>query len=237
MSVTGVVLALVCAVTPTEATVVPAAPLETPRHVWLGFRLGSYYPWIDSEPGLSGTPYQSTFGRNGMLLFEFEADYFFWQGFGALGAGLSIGYAEKYANAFLTDGSRAAEKTSLQVFPVRAHLVYWFDWMLQKWGVPVVPYLKGSLSYWPWRVNTGPGVESALGATGVGGRFGIGGTVGLALALNFSDPQLARDFDTSVGVNHTYLFAEWTYERVNSFGQPGIDLSSRRWTFGFALDF
>ncbi len=51
------------------------------------------------------------------------------------------------------------------------------------------------------------------------------------------EPRLQRDFDSELGVNHTYLFAEYTYEDVNGFGTEGINLSSRRFSFGLAFEF
>jgi hypothetical protein len=60
----------------------------------------------------------------------------------------------------------------------------------------------------------------------------------LSLLLDFLDMRLARDFDTGVGVNHTYLFAEYTLQEVNKFETKGtLDLSSQHWMFGISLEF
>ena len=55
--------------------------------------------------------------------------------------------------------------------------------------------------------------------------------------LDVLEPRLARDFDSDVGVNHSYLFAEYTHAEVNNFGGGGFNLSTRHWMFGLALDY
>jgi hypothetical protein len=60
---------------------------------------------------------------------------------------------------------------------------------------------------------------------------------GVSLLLDVLEPRFARDFDTSLGVNHSYLFAEYTYAKVNNFGGEGFNLSDRYWMFGLALDY
>ncbi|NTX54459.1 hypothetical protein HR086_24495, partial [Myxococcus sp. CA039A] len=58
-----------------------------------------------------------------------------------------------------------------------------------------------------------------------------------AFLLDVLQPRFARDFDSGLGINHSYLFAEYTYADVDNFGKPGFVLSSRRWMFGLALDY
>ena len=72
---------------------------ETPRDMALEVKLGPYMPLVDREPSLTGKPYETTFGTGPMLLGEIEFDYQFFTRFGSLGAGFSIGYAEKYGHA------------------------------------------------------------------------------------------------------------------------------------------
>jgi hypothetical protein len=217
---------------------------ESPRNVYFDLKLGGYFPRIDREPGLSGAPYETTFGAGAtMLMFDVELQYYVYQGWGALGVGVSGGYAEKFAPARVVgSGEPSAEKTGLRVYPIRAVLGYRFDYPALHWHVPLVPYAKASLITMPWQAVTGNRVDTAVdaaGATlrGAGVRWGFGFTAGIALMLDFLEPRLARDFDTSVGVNHSYLLAELVVERVNNFGRGGLDLSSQRWMFGLALDF
>lgn len=202
------------------------------------FKLGPHKPLIDRDPTLSPDPYYATYGNESMLMGEIELDYQFWRPFGSIALGFSIAYAEKFAPAVdVTATKPASESTGLRLFPMKLLLVYRFDWAAQKHNIPLVPYIKGGFVAEPWWVVKGGRTETADGMPGIGVRYGVAATVGLALQIDFLDPRLARDFDTSAGVNHTYLFAEWAITEVNTFGQPGLDLSSRNAMFGLAVEF
>lgn len=212
--------------------------LRSPRSGAIILRLGGYKPLIDEEESLGGaTPYKDTFGDASLLLFEAELQRFFYQGIGTAGVGLSAGYGEKYAPARLTDGEKAAEQTALKVIPLSANLFYKFDYAAFEWGIPLVPYGKLGLIYTPWWITKGSATEAVGGNNGSGGKWGWGATAGLSFMLDVLEPRFARDFDSDLGVNHSYLFAEYTYADVNNFGGKGLDLSSRRWMFGLALDY
>lgn len=218
----------------------------SPKHSALEFRLGGYKPMIEREGSLGQNPYNATFGNSAMLLGELEYDRQLFQKLGSLAIGGSIGYAEKYGAATAlrvgSDGStlepvRALENTALKVVPLRLLAIYRFDWAALRYSVPLVPYAKGGLIYQLWWVTEGDGVEYADGQRGAGGKWGYQGSLGISLMLDMLEPRLARDFDTDVGVNHSYLFAEYTYADVNNFGGGGLDLSSRHWMFGLTLEY
>ena len=208
-------------------------------------KLGPHTPLIDRDPRLTTDPYYDTYGRSPMLMGELELDYQLWRPLGSLAVGFSIGYAEKFAPAIDATSLRAAtESTGLRIFPMKVLAVYRFDWFAQKHNVPLVPYVKAGFVAEPWWVVKGGKTEIIDGREGIGTRFGVAATVGLALQIDFLDPRLARDFDTSAGVNHTYLFAEWSMTEVTNFGSTlpdkkpdGIDLSSRNPFFGIAVEF
>lgn len=214
-----------------------SGPLQSPRSGAVELRLGGYTPRIDTEEGLSFAPYAETFGDDSMLLFEFELQRYFYQGIGTAGVSLSAGYAEKYANTLTEEGERAPEKTSLQVLPLRLNGLYKFDYAAFRWGIPLVPYGKAGLVYTPWWISKGGSTQSLGARSGKGGRWGYGFTAGISFMLDVLEPRLARDFDSDLGVNHSYFFAEWTYAEVNNFGSSGLVLSSRHWMLGLALDY
>jgi hypothetical protein len=208
----------------------PAFSGKSPRTGALLLRLSSYTPEIDSESGLTGTPYADFFRDSGMLLVELEGQRFFYQGYGSAGLSLSAGYAEKWEEGFTSTGARAGEKSGLQVFPLSLGVFYKLDYAAERWGIPVVPYAEASLRYIPYRfLGTTEGLKGA--------KHGYGFTGGVQFMLDFIEPSLARNLDSDTGVNHTYLFAEYTRAEVNNFGKGGLDLSSRGWMFGFALDY
>ncbi|WP_163996834.1 MXAN_2562 family outer membrane beta-barrel protein [Pyxidicoccus caerfyrddinensis] len=222
----------------TSSLVEEKVPVGSPRTGAIVLRLGGYRPLIDEEEALNGaTPYKDTFGDASLLLFEAELQRFFYQGIGTAGLSLSAGYGEKYAAARLSDGSKAGEQTALRVIPLGFNLFYKFDYAAFEWGIPLVPYGKLGLIYTPWWITKGSGTEVVGGNQGSGGKWGWGATAGVAFMLDVLEPRFARDFDSDLGVNHSYLFAEYIYADVNDFGGGGLNLSSRRWMFGLALDY
>ena len=213
---------------------------ESPRSMMVEVKIGSYEPLIDRVFSGKPGPYALAFGTP-MLLGELELDYEFFKTFGSLSGALSVGYAEKYAKSFIDidAGTRAEQSTSLQLVPLKALLTYRFDYALEKWGIPFVPYVKGGLVMIHYWGANGPSIETAERIRGEGNKFGFVVTPGLALCLDFLDSRLARDFDTGLGVNHTYLFAEWNFQEVTNFGAQGakdLDLSSRQFMFGLAFE-
>jgi hypothetical protein len=215
---------------------------ESPRSGALRFKVGGYDPRssIDSESGLTGNPFEETFGRSSLLLFELEFERYLWQGFGAFGLGLSAGYAEKYGRSIVTeDPSRTtSETTALQVLPVRLYALYNFDYPVTRWRFPLVPYAKGGVGYMLWRITKGGKVEVVEGVRGQGGKWALTGAVGLAFLLDVLEQRLAADFDSDVGVNHSYVFGEYNVLRTDLlFGNGGLNLSSQQWMFGLAFEF
>ncbi|MBZ4334128.1 MXAN_2562 family outer membrane beta-barrel protein [Corallococcus sp. AS-1-12] len=213
-------------------------PTRSPRTGAVIFRGGGYKPRIDTEKALNGaTPYKDTFGDASLLLIEGELQRFFYQGIGTAGLGLGLGYAEKYADAKLDNGSAAADKAALKVLPIQLNAFYKFDYAAFRWGIPLVPYAKLGLIYSPWWMTKGSTTEVVEGSKASGGKWGWGGTAGVSFLLDVLEPRFARDFDSDLGVNHSYLFAEYTHADVNNFGGKGLNLGSRRWMFGLALDY
>ena len=229
-------LALCFAAAPAAAQTVvetlgPEISSASERTGAIQLRLGTYRPRMQDE-GLSSDVYDDFFGSS-MLLFELEGQRFFYQGYGSAGVSVSAGYAEKYAEGTPAPGTPTTgpiEKSGLQVFPLSLGVFYRLDYPALRWGVPLVPYAEATLRYIPYRfANSAANVK--------GGKRGYGFTGGVQLMLDFLEPSMARSLDSDLGVNHTYLFAEYTRTEVNNFGKGGLDLSSRGWMFGFALDY
>ncbi len=214
--------------------------LESGRSMLVEAKLGPYTPLIDRHFTDTPGPYQTVFGAP-MLLGELEVEYQFFQKLGSLSAGLSVGYAEKFSpSRDAVTGTKVSQSTGLRVVPLKALVVYRFDWLALKQDIPLVPYAKAGLVGTSWWSTNGPDIEVADGLRGAGFTWGFSGTLGVSLLLDFLDPRLARDFDTGMGVNHTYLFGEFTFQEVTNFGlraATDLDFSSRHWIFGLALEF
>lgn len=207
------------------------------------FKLGSYRPQIGSETGLSQSPYTSAFGSKSILLGELEFDKQFFQGFGSLGAGLSVGYGEVYGHGVYGSGTEVGkaseDSTALRLIPLKLLAVYRFDVLAKRFNIPLVPFIKVGLVDVLWESLDGTGsVSKGLdGKKGQGGRLGYEGALGLSLLLDFFDQTLADEFDKDVGVNHSYLFAEYRIDRIDGFGSKGIILSDNILSGGLALEF
>lgn len=211
------------------------------RTFYFEAKVSPFTPNIDS--GFSGRkPYEATFGKSFMWLGEAELDFQLFQKFGSLAVGVSAGYAEKYGKAVIVGtGEASSESTALHIVPIKALLVYRFDWLNLKFDIPLVPYLKAGPVIMPWWVTKGADIEIAGGFRGQGYKLGLAGVVGLAFCLDFLDRRLARDFDNSTGVNHSYLFAEGTLQNMVLFERASntrpLNLSSLHVVFGLGLEF
>jgi hypothetical protein len=203
----------------------------------LEFRFGPYRPDIDKAFPSGQGPYAQVFGKKRRLLSELELDWQFFHGFGSLGLGVASGYVEIYGKSLENGLVPSRQTTSLKLIPIKLLLVWRMDVFANRWGIPFVPYAKTGLMLNRWWSAKGGKTSVVDGDKASGWRSGYLGALGLALQLDAFDRQLAKDFDTSMGVNHSYLFAEYAFERVQSFAKSGINLSANHWMFGLAFEF
>jgi hypothetical protein len=206
-------------------------------------KLSPFTPLIDrvfaptvENPG----PYQKTFGGGPLLMGEIELDYQVFQKVGSLAFGLSVGYGEKFGRSVdAVTKVEVGQSTGLRLLPLKALLVYRFDLLALKYNIPIVPYVKGAFIAVPWWVENGATVEVVQGIRGAGVKYGVGGVAGASVLLDVFDARLSRDFDTGTGVNHSYLFAEFSYQEMTVFDTTArpLDLSSRHWMFGLGFEF
>jgi hypothetical protein len=222
------------------AVVVGAAPVAhaeephetgTPRYGALRFQFGPYKP-----SHMQGGAYTETFGNSSMSLFNFDYDRYLYQGIGAFGLGFSIGYGEKYSHAVTADHVETAVPTAIHLVPLKLQALYNFDWLALEHGIPLVPYVKAGPAYVPWWSTKGDETDTINGKKVEGGTFGFAETAGLSFMLDVLEPRLQRDFDSSVGVNHTYLYAEYTALQASSFGHR-LNVSDNYWMFGVSFEF
>ena len=227
---------------------------QSPQHFAVELRFSPFTPDIDSDPALGGkTPFKDVFGTSAQLLFAAEFD---WQvvripHVGTLGPGLGVGYTTMSAPAqfvmphtstvagqtvtTLTSG----ESTNLQIFPIYVVGVLRVDVLWQQVGIPLVPYGKLGIGVSFWRASNDLGTSSFQGVSGLGHSVGTQVGAGLALNLNPFDEYAARNLDESVGINNTYVFAEWSRSDLNGlwFQQDPLRVGGSYWTFGLAFEF
>jgi hypothetical protein len=215
---------------------------ETPRHFAVELKAGPYLPDVDSEPGLSGTPYRDTFGDGSLVFTGFT---FEWEAlvtdFLSLGVGGGAGFFQAYAKANFencTVDCQSSEYTVLNVIPLEAEAVLRIDALPQLTGVPLTPFGRVGVDRWMWWILNGNGTAKVEGQKGAGWTWGWHAGVGLALLLDFFEPSSAAKLDQDSGINNSYLFAELVLARIDGFGGTGsLVLSDTTWDAGLALEF
>lgn len=221
-----------------------AAHADSPRTTSIDLRVGYYLPSIDSEFATSNgqTPFDSLIGGSALAK-GLSFDYILFDGFGDLGLGGSIGWWSASGKGRTLDGSTSKDSTELLIVPVTIDLTYRFSWLAFETGFPLIPYVKGGLAYSMWWAFDGNGdVSTYTGPdnkvrTAQGGIAGLHGAVGLRLLLDVFEPRAAKGFDLEMGVNHSYMFAEYQVVSINNFGDSkSMDLSDKVLMFGLAFD-
>ena len=221
---------------------------ESTQHFAFELRFSPFYPEVDSDPSLHGqTPLHDLFtGKNRLLV----AGEFDWQvaripHVGTIGPGIGLGYTTMSADApFLTahvpsGTTTSGETTSLTIIPIYVVAVARVDVLWRELRVPLVPYAKLGLGYSIWRASNSLGTSSYQGVAGDGGSFGTELGVGISFNVNVFDEYAAKTFDESVGVNGTYLFAEYTRADLDGLGiqQHPMRVGGQMATFGLAVEF
>jgi hypothetical protein len=219
------------------------ASAETPTYGKLELRFGGYYPSIDDEEGLTGSPFGDMFGGKDRLMFELNVGYHFFDRFGNLGAAASVGYSNFKGDAELSDSSEefASDQTpttAMTVIPMRGEVYYQFDWLVDEYNVPFSLLAKAGLDVHYWRVKDGnSSTAEADGEKGTGFRPGWHAGLQAQLWLDWIDKESAASFDLSWGINNTYLFAEYLLTRVDGFGTDGFKLNDNQWMFGLVFEY
>jgi hypothetical protein len=219
---------------------------ESPQNFAAEIRFAAFNPDVDSDPALGGkTPYKDTFGSAPRLEVGLEMD---WQAvriphLGTIGPGLSAGYTKASDPARFQQEHNgtfiSGETTTLEIFPFYGVIVLRADALWRDLGVPLVPYGKFGLGYALWRASNTLGTSSTGGVSGEGSSLGTQLSLGLALNLNPFDVYAAQNFDDSMGVNNTYIFAEWTRSDLDGLGlqKNVLRVGGTGWTFGLAFEF
>ena len=223
---------------------------ESPQNFAFELRFSPYKPDVDSDPALGGQgPFNEAFGSSQRVLVAAEFD---WQVLripflGTVGPGISAGYTSMSAKAPLATPRQTAngtittsgENTSLEIFPFYLVAVLRADVFMRDAHIPLVPYVKAGVSAALWRASNDLGTSSYNGIVGKGHTFGTMAALGLSLDLNTFDEYTARNFDNSMGVNHTYLFAEVYSLDLTGLGvQRGpLRVGATTWAAGLAFEF
>lgn len=228
---------LVTAAAPSEAHA------ESPRDMTVTLHLGAYAPQVD-EQFTTATPWDDVFGDSTMFLMGVEVGYHLFKGHGTLAVTGGWRYGWIDGAALGSDGEASDDEVGFNFMPFTANLVYRWDWASVRHGVPLVPYVKVGLTAALWWATNGKdeianvSVEGGDPRTGRGLTFGwqVGG--GIQFLLDALAPSMAKEFDVEVGVNNSFLFAEFMYTELNDFGSSeSINLGDAAFSFGLMFEF
>lgn len=209
---------------PETPPIVAERPIEQqkpPPSIFGSFelRLAGYRPNIDAEFG-GATPFADAFGNGRALMFRAHVARALWHQVGTLEAGLGVGYTELngHGRAAVT-GEPSADTTTFRMVPLSISLTYRFDWAVDRYGFPLVPYGRISFERYQWWARNGSGKTStdALGHSGSGATNGYSFTGGVAFLLDFLDPGMAHEMEQDTGIHDTYLYFDLTKSYVSDF--------------------
>ena len=224
----------------------------------------SYF--ADSYEGSPSNPCNARVDDRLLVSLEFDWQALRINYVGSLGLGVSAGYSSLSAFAPATldggvPGARTGQRSSLHVVPMYAVAVFRFDAIARHTVVPIVPYVKAGFGVDYWWVSIGgdpvtggsqvyhstdarllpePHSDERAGTEAVQGlTTGLRYAVGLMFRLDFLEPRVQRAWDLEMGVNHSYLFAEYTVAdmRGQLSSSPALNTSWSNFTFGVALEF
>lgn len=231
----------------------------SPQRFAFEFKLGPYLPDVDRRyTGTGFGPYATIFGEidgEGVVKKEPKVGLmpvlgFDWQFFyaaGPLGLGTQVGFFRDKAQAILANPTpedesirSAADSVTFSVLPVSALISYRFELLADRFRVPLVPYGEAGATYAFWWARDGRGkiARDDQGDKGAGGVWGFTVNAGLMLRMDFIERGTAKKLDQTTGINHTYLFGEFSLNRLDNFGVGNsISVGDVTWFAGLGLEF
>ncbi len=187
---------------------------------------GNYNPQLDAI-------FDSYFGEDLGAILEFQYDHYLYQGFGSAGVSFNIGYASEAVSAHLEDGSDAADDTRFTLLPLRFSLVYRFDYLQERYGIPIAFALQPGVSTIHYGIRAGGSRATANDENGEGWTYGYHLAIGGYFLLDFLAPGMGRSFDANAGVNHSYIFVEYLFDQIDDLGaEDSWNLSNENKLFG-----
>lgn len=193
----------------------------SPRWFAVELKFGPYKPDVDKEFGSAAQPYRDIFGKGLGVMSQATFDFEFLKKHGVLGVGGTLGFFTRSGKALLADGTASGDYTDLFLMPLVLQLVYRWDYLAERWRVPIVPYVRAGIVYALWWVTAGDGNLARFGDGGkkaYGGTWGYQINAGLSLLLDLLEPGSSKRLDSETGINHFYLFAEFVHSRIDNFG-------------------
>ncbi len=200
-------------------------------------QVSGFRPDIDAEFGGTGE-YAKHFGTGRGWMFRASGAKTVWSGIGSVDVGLRVGYYQDSGHSLYGAGTPLAGQPSpdtetFNIIPTSAFVSYRFDWLVDRFDVPLAPYVRLAFDRYNWW-TTSVGWSSRTGATN-----GWSTSYGLGLALDWLDPTLGREMQRDIGIEHVYAYVDLEQNHVSDFGskKSWILSDEKRNTLGFGLLF
>lgn len=232
---------------------------ESPQRFAVEIKFGPYLPNVDKRAGSGLGPYATVFGETddmGVAIDQPKQGLYSVLGFewqfvdlaGPLSIGTTVGFFRDTADAIITEPTAdattirsSADSAAFSVIPVTLLLGYRFELMADRWRVPLVPYARGGVGYGFWIATKGARNDRTTNEAGEdsrGGTWGWQANLGLMLRLDFIERAAGLELDRAVGINHTYLFGEWQFSRLDGFGSDtSMVVGDDTYLLGLAVEF
>jgi hypothetical protein len=200
----------------------------TPPDWGLEVGFSPYRPDVDGEFGSSAHPFTDTFSSGHHVMSEAELDRYLGHGFGSWGVGLRVGYFRATGSAFLSDGTRSADETSLRIIPFALSVVYRANGIPGLRRAALVPYAKAGFDLAMWTAST-TGAPSHTGLTP-----GWHAACGVSLGLHWLGLGSVKRGEVA---GPGSLFFEWDWAQLDGLGTGNrLHLGDSTWYAGLVFD-
>jgi hypothetical protein len=212
----------------------------------LELRFGPYAPRVDDSNGLTHPVYKSFFGDKTRFQFGLEVDWQLWRAphIGTLGVGGGWAFTRLSGSNKLPDDATSVtpiqQETSFTIMPMYGVGVLRVDVLSHDYGIPLVGYGKFGPAYALWWMNNGNGTpqincdtDGKHCTSGKDHSWGTQAALGLMLQIDWLEPSAGVELDTSLGINNSYIFIEWS---VSNYGGQQMNVGANTWVTGFAFE-
>lgn len=161
-----------------------------------------------------------------------------------LSADARMGLMRKQGDQVTTDGGSSTSGTRMNVLPLSVGATLRLDPFLPRprlgdgsyVGMPIVPWVSGSLDYYPWIERKGSlDVENLTSfERASGGKAGYSWAVGGDILLDWMDPKRASLAYARWGIVDTYLTV--SYRQSTLFEDEGLSFAGNTLSFGLKID-
>ena len=129
-------------------------------------------------------------------------------------------------------GASSGDKETINAIPLGLDATLRLDFAKEQ---PVVPFVRAGFDLWLWNDTWVSKYDDDGGGETTSGSPGWHWGAGLCVLLDSLDQSAASRLETVVGVNDSYLVAE--YRQTYDLGSASLDFTSTEVTFGLKFDY